>query len=43
VLELEKQWAKAVGQERFDDFKGTLMKLVALDSNSADPTEQVRE
>ncbi len=40
VLELEKQWAKAIGQKRFDDFRETLAKLVALDSNSAEPTEQ---
>jgi DNA-binding MarR family transcriptional regulator len=34
VLELEKQWAKAIGQRRFDDFKKTLAELVALEMNS---------
>jgi DNA-binding MarR family transcriptional regulator len=39
VLELEKQWAEAIGQKRFDDFRETLAQLVALVSNSTEPTE----
>jgi DNA-binding MarR family transcriptional regulator len=31
VQELETQWAKAIGQKRFDDFKETLTQLIALD------------
>jgi DNA-binding MarR family transcriptional regulator len=30
VLELEAQWAKAIGQKRFGDFKETLAELIAL-------------
>ena len=30
VLELETQWAKAIGQKRFTDFKETLAQLIAL-------------
>jgi DNA-binding MarR family transcriptional regulator len=33
VLELEAQWAKAVGQKRFDAFKETLAELVALEGD----------
>jgi DNA-binding MarR family transcriptional regulator len=31
VLDVEAQWAKAVGEKRFKDFKETLEHLVALD------------
>lgn len=31
VLELEAQWAKAIGQRRFKDFKETLAQLIALE------------
>jgi DNA-binding MarR family transcriptional regulator len=31
VVEMEAQWAKAIGQKRFKDFKRTLEQLVALD------------
>ena len=33
VLELEAQWATAIGQKRFADFKETLAQLIALDVN----------
>jgi DNA-binding MarR family transcriptional regulator len=33
VVEIEAQWAKAIGQKRFKDFKKTLEQLVALDIN----------
>jgi DNA-binding MarR family transcriptional regulator len=36
VLELEAQWAKAIGQKRFNDFKETLVQLIALDKNPQD-------
>jgi DNA-binding MarR family transcriptional regulator len=36
VLELEAQWAKAIGQKRFDDLKERLAQLIALDTNSSD-------
>src|SRR5262249_14740644 len=36
VLELEKQWAKAIGQRRFDAFKTVLAELVALEIDSAE-------
>jgi DNA-binding MarR family transcriptional regulator len=32
VLEVEAQWAKAIGSKRFNDFKETLTELVALDN-----------
>jgi DNA-binding MarR family transcriptional regulator len=35
VLEVEAQWAKAVGSKRFNDFKETLTELVALDDEVA--------
>jgi DNA-binding MarR family transcriptional regulator len=38
VLEVEAQWAKAIGQKRFNDFKETLAQLVALDSGAAGGT-----
>jgi DNA-binding MarR family transcriptional regulator len=31
VLDVEVQWAKAIGQKRFNDFKETLGQLIALD------------
>jgi DNA-binding MarR family transcriptional regulator len=31
VLDVEAQWAKAIGQKRFNDFKETLAELIALD------------
>jgi DNA-binding MarR family transcriptional regulator len=40
MLELEKQWAKAIGQKRFDDFKKTVAELVALEMNSAEETTE---
>jgi hypothetical protein len=36
VLGVEAQWAKAIGQKRFSDFKETLAKLIALDMNPQD-------
>jgi DNA-binding MarR family transcriptional regulator len=36
VLELETQWAKAIGHKRFNDFKETLAQLIALDLNLQD-------
>ena len=36
VLEVEAQWAKAIGQKRFNDFKETLAQLIALDMNLPD-------
>ena len=36
VLELEAQWAKAIGQKRFKDFKETLAQLIALDMKLRD-------
>jgi DNA-binding MarR family transcriptional regulator len=36
VLELEAQWAKAIGQKRFDDLKEMLAQLIALDMNRPD-------
>jgi DNA-binding MarR family transcriptional regulator len=36
VLEIEAQWAAAIGQKRFGDFKETLTQLVALDVNLRD-------
>jgi DNA-binding MarR family transcriptional regulator len=36
VLEIEAQWAAAIGQKRFGDFKETLTQLVALDRNLRD-------
>jgi hypothetical protein len=38
VLEVEAQWAKAIGQKRFNAFKETLAQLIALDMNSAGRT-----
>jgi DNA-binding MarR family transcriptional regulator len=35
VLEVETQWAKAIGSKRFNDFKETLTELVALDDEFA--------
>jgi DNA-binding MarR family transcriptional regulator len=35
ILELEGQWAKAIGQKRFHDLKETLEQLIALDQESA--------
>ncbi len=35
VVEIEAQWAKAIGPKRFKDFKETLEQLVALDLNIA--------
>ena len=35
VLGIEAQWAKAIGQKRFNDFKETLAQLIALDMSSA--------
>lgn len=38
VLELEAQWAKAIGQKRFNDLKDTLAELISLDiSQSEEP------
>ena len=31
VQDVEAQWAKAIGQKRFNDFKETLAELIALD------------
>ena len=31
VVKLEAEWAKAIGQKRFDDLKETLAQLIALD------------
>ena len=36
VLELEAQWAKAIGRKRFEDFKETLVQLIALGMNRQD-------
>ena len=36
VLELEAQWAKAIGQKRFEDVKESLAQLIALDTNRSD-------
>jgi DNA-binding MarR family transcriptional regulator len=38
ILELEGQWARVIGQKRFNDFKETLAQLIALDMNSAGRT-----
>jgi DNA-binding MarR family transcriptional regulator len=35
VLEVEAQWAKAIGPKRFNEFKATLTQLVALDNEYA--------
>jgi DNA-binding MarR family transcriptional regulator len=37
VLKLEAQWAKAIGQKRFDDLKEALTQLIALDTPSDEP------
>src|SRR5262245_58477197 len=39
VLEVEAQWAKAIGPKRFNDFKETLAQLVALDDESVRRTD----
>ena len=36
VVELEAQWARAIGQKRFDDLKETLAQIIALDPNGSD-------
>ena len=36
VLKLEAQWAKAIGQKRFEDLKEALAQLIALDTNRPD-------
>jgi DNA-binding MarR family transcriptional regulator len=33
IVDIEAQWAKAIGQKRFNDFKETLVQLIALDLN----------
>jgi len=38
VLQVEAQWAKAIGPKRLNDFKETLTQLVALDDGSAGRT-----
>jgi DNA-binding MarR family transcriptional regulator len=37
VLGLEAQWAKAIGQKRFNDLKDTLAQLISLDTNHSEP------
>jgi DNA-binding MarR family transcriptional regulator len=39
VLELETQWAKAIGQKRFDDLKDTLAQLIAIDTDRSDEAQ----
>jgi DNA-binding MarR family transcriptional regulator len=39
VVEVEAQWAKAIGQKRFKDFKETLEQLVTLDIDAPGRTE----
>jgi len=42
VLEIEAQWANAIGQKRFNDFKETLVRLVALDDGADFRSRQER-
>jgi DNA-binding MarR family transcriptional regulator len=39
VVEIEAQWAKAIGQKRFKDFKETLKQLVTLDIDISGRTQ----
>ena len=42
VVELEEQWAKAIGQKRFKDFKEALEQLAAFDFDLSGRTELSR-
>jgi DNA-binding MarR family transcriptional regulator len=42
VVELEEQWAKAIGQKRFKDFKEALEQLAAFDFDLSGRTESSR-
>jgi DNA-binding MarR family transcriptional regulator len=42
IVEVEAQWAKAIGQKRFKEFKETLEQLVALDADTSGRAESSR-
>jgi DNA-binding MarR family transcriptional regulator len=42
IVEVEAHWAKVIGQKRFNEFKGTLERLTALDINTLGQKESSR-